>query len=181
MVEAHPFRSAIVRTDQVASAGLAGSVAATDNDRTMLAALLNVPRVEKFEASYLMTPSARGRFTATGRLCAVLLLECGVTLEPVEQRIEREFSVEFWPPEQLENATDLDPDLDDPDIEEPAPIEDRKLDVGRYLVELTATLIEPFPRSPTAELERSQSAPTSAEHTASPFAKLAALKREGDT
>ena len=55
-------------------------------------------------ASYTIVPLAPGRYRVFGSVTARLGLVCGVTLDPIEQRIAEEFDLEFRPDFQRPGA-----------------------------------------------------------------------------
>ena len=96
---------------------------------------------------------------------------CGVTLEPFGNEVSSDFELRFTtrepepppPGEELGLA-----DLDAPEYV-PGPT----LDLGALVVEELSLALDPFPRKPGVVFE-----PPQAESEPSPFAALAALKRE---
>lgn len=108
----------------------------------------------------------RGRFTAE------VVQTCGVTLEPLEQTLTRDFDLRVLPagsPNLPAEDAVVDPEADDP----PDAIEGDEIDIAHYVVEHLALEIDPFPRKPGAVFE-----PPTPEEEASPFAVLKRLQRD---
>jgi uncharacterized metal-binding protein YceD (DUF177 family) len=110
----------------------------------------------------------------SGRLRADLAQTCGITLEPLPALVDTSFSVRCVEesdaetlPEELEVTLEDD---DPPDV-----LEDGVIDLGAYVVEHLTLDLDPFPRKPGAEFVPPEQAPEP-----SPFAALAALKRDKD-
>ena len=107
-----------------------------------------------------------------GRLDALVRQTCGVTLEPLESKIEASFDLKLLPagspnaPSMPEDVV-LDPDAEDP----PDLIEDETIDLGALVVEQLALEIDPFPRKPGAVFDTGPE-----EAPPSPFAVLKDFK-----
>jgi hypothetical protein len=102
---------------------------------------------------------------------------CGVTLEPVASTIEEHLDVPFWPEADIPAPKSGEVDLGDE--EDPEPITDGRIAVGRLLFECLAAAIDPFPRNPEARLERSTAGRDEEGPPNSPFSVLAGLGRKG--
>jgi len=124
---------------------------------------------------YAIVPSGSGRYHLTATLAARVEQACGVTLEPVASAIEERLDLYFWPAEAIPAPTSGELDLDGE--EDPEPIVEDRIDVGRVAFECLAAAIDPFPRKPEATLERSSTGGEEALGKAdSPFAVLANLR-----
>ena len=124
---------------------------------------------------YTIVPSGSGRYRLTGTLTARVEQPCGVTLEPVTSAIEERLDLRFWPAEDIPAPTSGEVDLDGE--EDPEPIVEDRIGVGRVAFECLAAAIDPFPRKPEATLERSSTGGAEALGKAdSPFAVLANLR-----
>ncbi len=123
-------------------------------------------------ANYTIVPFAPGRCRVSGSITARLELICGVTLDPIEQRIEEEFDIEFR--SDARRSNDLELDFDAFGDDDPEPIEHGLIRVGRLICEIVASAIDPFPRADDAELEQTEV--EAARSTNNPFAVLSQLK-----
>jgi uncharacterized metal-binding protein YceD (DUF177 family) len=131
-----------------------------------------------FSLDYAIVPSGFGRYRLTGTLMARVEQACGVTLEPVASTIEERLDLRFWPAADIPAPTSGEVDLDGE--EDPEPIVEERIGVGRVAFECLAAAIDPFPRKPEAALERSSTGGEEALGKAdSPFAVLANLRPKG--
>jgi uncharacterized metal-binding protein YceD (DUF177 family) len=126
------------------------------------------------ESSYAIDPLAPGRYRVSGQAKADVRQICGVTLDPVDQVIDETFDVEFR--SGARRAADMAPDFDAMEGDEPEPIEQGEIKIGRFICEVIASAIDPFPRADNAELNQVEATETKGE--SNPFAILGQLKRE---
>ncbi len=112
-----------------------------------------------------------------GVLQATVTQKCVVTLEPVVQRIDEPFSLEFGATGDVVDAASGDLVLL-PDQEQPEPMPENGLDMGELVAEQLALAIDPYPRKEGADLEQvlRQHGIDAGAGKANPFAALAALK-----
>ena len=122
---------------------------------------------------YELRPLAPGRYRMSGDVQARIGLICGVTLEPIEQLIDQHFDVEFR--RGARRDMELEPDFNALDDDEPEPIVQGLIEAGRFICEVVASEIDPFPRADNVELERSEAGDQQAPRN--PFAVLQHLKK----
>jgi hypothetical protein len=148
---------------------------AKEDTRIALAEALNVDACKRLVARYTIKPFESGRFELHGEAVLTAQQACVVTLEPLERVYRVRLDVAYWPPELLGDGpgADIDSLADDPE-----PIEDGRLDVGRIVYEELASTIDPFPRSDGATFEWKNEADAPARDN--PFAALEKLKRRSD-
>jgi uncharacterized metal-binding protein YceD (DUF177 family) len=163
-----------LKTRSIGKSAFKGRIEASEADRTELARALGLIACDRLTVDYQLKPSGKDRFLASGRIEADLVQACVVTLEPVPEAIREEFSVAFWPAEEL--GDDLPEGEIQLDAEVPEPIEHGEIALGRLVYELISVAMDPFPRSPgadaaEAELLRDQPKPEN------PFAALKNLKK----
>jgi uncharacterized metal-binding protein YceD (DUF177 family) len=153
-------------------------IEANESDRQDLAEALGILACQRLTVDYRLKPAGRDRFKAVGHISADLVQACVATLEPVPEKIEEHFSIDFWPAEEIdEELPDGEIHLDE---EAPEPIEHGEIALGRLVYELIAVAMEPFPRSPNAPAsDGSEPIATSGQKPESPFASLAKLKKPG--
>jgi len=84
-----------------------------------------------------------------GTVQADVVQACIVNLSPVSSQINEEFEIDFSPEAYIEH--DVEMSLADDDACEP--IEDGVLDLGEIVAQQLALLINPYPRSETADLD----------------------------
>lgn len=158
---------------EIPDRGLETDREATPDERTALAAALDLVAIPAFRARYRVKSSGGGRYTLTGTLDATIEQTCVVSLKPLTNKLHLDLGASFWPEEDLSPAPGGAVDIEDePD---PEPIVEGRLPIGRVIFETFATAIDPFPRSPDAALDWQPSGGESGR--VSPFAALARLKK----
>ena len=163
-----------VRLSEVQRGARTHALVADEAARARIARLLDLPALLRLEGAVTVAPWLDGA-ELTGRWSADLQQLCGVTAEPFDAPAAGEFTVRVVPPDSRaapapDAEISLDPDAEDP----PDVLEGETMDLGAYLVEHLALALDPFPRAPGVEWE-----PPAADAEPSPFAALAALKRDG--
>ena len=116
------------------------------------AALLRVPAVLQLSGDYAMSGEGRQKVRAVGQIIVRLVQTCVVTGETVEQTLELDFDARFWPLEQAEqwwSTAGSGQILEDFDLEAH---QDGRIDLGRYIYELVAVSLDPYPRKHGASL-----------------------------
>lgn len=169
----------VIKTRGIGNSGVSGTLEANEQDRRALAVALDILACERLVVDYRVRPIGGTHFKASGRITADLVQACVATLEPVPETINESFSVAFWPADEIggelpEGEIHLDEEV-------PEPIEHGEIALGRFVYELIAVTMDPFPRSPTApEPDDSEPVATSGEKPENPFAVLAKLKKKPD-
>jgi hypothetical protein len=134
---------------------------------------LNLEGLERLAARLTIQPWLDG-VEIEGRVEALAIRRCGITLETLEETVSEPLKVRIVPsgspnaPRAEGEALVIDLDAEDPPDEGSAD----GVDVTAYVVEALALALDPFPRKPGAVFEPPQ--PTA---TLTPFAALAALAR----
>jgi uncharacterized metal-binding protein YceD (DUF177 family) len=147
---------------------------ASSDDCAIVSGVFGDTECLALEVSYTIDPLAPGRYRVSGRATAKVRQICGVTLDPVKQTIDETFDVEFR--SGARRAADLAPDFDALEGDDPEPIEHGEIKIGRFVCEIVASAIDPFPRADDAELDHIEA--TEAKGESNPFAILSQLKRE---
>lgn len=173
----------------VATLPASGFLAAMRPDeagRAAIAETLGVTRFEMLEVDFLVRRWRRDGAEVTGEIRARLEQPCVVSLEPVVQELRESVRATFLPAGSKglkpKPASDLelaiDPESDDP----PEPFEGDSIELWAIAIEWLALAIDPFPRSPHAQLAGTQAPEERAEEPRepSPFAALARLKPSAD-
>lgn len=153
-------------------------VAAEPDELVELARFLDVDRLDRVTLAGFIAPAADGGWRVRGRLVARVVQTCGVTLEPVESRIESDIERLYLPADSVPTEREVQILHDEEDG--PDPFTDT-IDPAQLAVESLALLIDPYPRAEGAELGTQSFAapgvkPLTDEDT-HPFADLAVLKR----
>ena len=170
-----PLLDAGVRLDSLPVAGRSLKVAATDDQKAVIAERLGILSVEALAAELKVRP-LRGGIEVSGRLVADVTQACVVTFEPVPEHIEEALFRLF-----LQGPADDQPpapnaevyvDLEGEDL--PDHFDGPEADLSEWLIETVALALDPYPRKDGAEID---SAYVDAdEESDSPFAKLKSLK-----
>ena len=114
----------------------------------------------------------KGQYRLAGKVAARLTQSCVVTLDPLSQRAEGTFDVEFWPAAELPQGGEEEVEaLSAAEIE---PIEHGRIDVGRIVYETLSAAIDPYPRKAGAEFAPDVGGRPAGE--SGPFAALKKLK-----
>lgn len=148
---------------------------ATEVDRSAVARQLDLVACKRLVLTASIVPLAKGRYRATGRVSGVVVQSCVVSLDPVESEVSEDFDVEFWPEDQIPDAGETERGvLEGAEIE---PLSSGIIRIGALALDIFAAALDPYPRLPDAELEKSES-PARDPATSGPFAVLAGLKKK---
>lgn len=161
-------------TRTIPEAGLEMTREAAAEMRETLAKALGIDACVRLVVRYAIKPFESGRFELHGDAVMDAQQTCVVTLEPIARTYRVRLGVAFWPPELLGDGPgpDIDSLADDPE-----PIEDGRIDVGRIVYEELASAIEPFPRSDGATFDWEDRNEPARDN---PFAALERLKKPND-
>ena len=137
-----------------------------------IAGRLGLQSLDRLEAHAVLSRDGQ-KIRATGRLKATLHQSCVVTGDSVPAHVDEQFELLFLPEpkvgaaeEEIElDATDLDTMFHD----------GAAIDLGSALADSLALALDPYPRSPSADVALKEAGVLS-EEEAGPFAALAALK-----
>lgn len=157
----------------IPDAGLERNRGLSPQEAAALVAALDLLSIPAFEASYRIRASDQGRYRLKGRLRAVVEQTCVVSLKPMRSELTQDLEIDFWPAAEIQGAEGGAIDIEDQT--DPEPIEDGTLPVARVIFETLASTVDPFPRSPEAQLDWTP--PADADEKVSPFAALAKLKK----
>lgn len=158
----------------LSDAGYATTVIATPSERERLAAWEDIAGVNLFQGEVTLKRRSPTRFIYQAKLTAELTQACVVTLEPVQSRIERQFTRElhFAPHKYAQKGGAIT--LGAAEDDAPEEIESLKFDLAGPLLEELSLAIDPYPRAPGVTFEAPQEQLDASEN---PFAVLKALKR----
>ena len=147
---------------------------ADDAECDRVSRLFGDAQCQALTANYSIWPLSPGRCRVFGVVEARVEQICGVTLDPIEQTIEEDFDVEFR--SGVRRNADMEPNFDALGDDEPEPIEHGAMRVGRFICEIVASAIDPFPRADDAILEQHEAGDALVQ--ANPFAVLGQLKND---
>ena len=152
-----------VRVDEIGPIGLAYDVDANVEECVALAQRMHIPEIRALTCTFRLTPEYRGAFAALGRLRAIVVRTCVVSLDDFPVEIDEQFTIRFVPAgQETENP--------DPEVEDEVSYQDGVLDLGEATAEQLALSLEPYPRRPDAELPQ-----FGEDKTENPFAVLRRL------
>jgi uncharacterized metal-binding protein YceD (DUF177 family) len=173
-----PWR-AFVPVTQIPERGLHRDIEADQGTREAMAEAADVRELLSARASFDLTPQSGGRVHVTGRVQARIGQTCVVTLDPIENDIDEEVDLIFAPPEQIAHVGETADDEGEVAVEmedQPEPIENGIIDLGRLATDVLYLAIDPYPRKPGAVFEPQVTAADPADH---PFAALKGLQLDG--
>ncbi len=162
----HPYDTA-----RLPATGVDVAFAASDEQRTALAAAYDLKAVDGLSVAATLTPASGGLVAVAGRVVADIVQSCVVSLEPVSQHIDEAFTVHFVAAESAgarpAREVAIDPDAPDP----PEVMDGTTVDLGALAEEMFVLAIDPYPRAPGAELPADGGEEPQSEEE-SPFAVL---------
>jgi uncharacterized metal-binding protein YceD (DUF177 family) len=151
------------------------TIGADADERAALTVRLGLVGIEHLsaEASLIRTGES---VAASGTVRAAVTQSCVATGEPVEERVEEEFRIEFRPHPKSGPEEEIELSEDEMDV---VFYDGASVDLGEAVAETLALSLNPYPRLPDAEAALREAGVKSEEEAkaeASPFAGLAALK-----
>ena len=157
-----------------------------------LAQRFDLIEIRSFTVTLRIVRSGKGGLIrVTGDLCADVVQECVVTLEPVEARVEEPVQLRFAPTldaslgdgNRADSKIDLEIEYEEEDP--PEPMVGDIIELGEPLSQLLALGLDPYPQAPDAEAtgwrrdDAGDDELSAAEmDRENPFSVLAALKKE---
>jgi uncharacterized metal-binding protein YceD (DUF177 family) len=175
MITADPWSVPVV-VAQLPDTGLHRDIEADPAARASMAEVAGLREVLSASASLDVTPQRGGRVHVTGRVRARIGQTCVVTLDPIENDIDEPIDLEFAPPEQIPQLSDLVDDAVESDTEipdPPEPIVNGVINLGRLATDAIFLAVDPYPRRPDAVFEPLIEAADPEDH---PFAALKTLQ-----
>jgi uncharacterized metal-binding protein YceD (DUF177 family) len=164
--------------DRISTTQHREEITATDKERVALAERFSLLSLDSLTASFTLKRARKDLVRVKGHVRADLAQACVVTLEPVPARIDERFEVDFL--EGVQPAvTDLELDAEAAEAPEPAP--DGWIDLGELAAEQLGLALDPYPRTPDAEIpvewKAEPAAAPVADERPNPFAALEKLKQ----
>ncbi len=171
-----PWR-AYVTVTQIPDIGLHRDIEADATSRQVMAEVAGLREVAYARASFDLRHRSGGQVHVTGRVQARIGQTCVVTLDPVDSEIDEAVDLIFAPSEQnLQLVADGDSADEATEIaDQPEPIVDGVIDLGRLATDVLLLAIDPYPRKEGAVFEQQPIAADPEDH---PFAALKALKAD---
>lgn len=173
-----PEFSRPVLVDTIPNAGMRMEIEADPAERQALATRFGILGIASLRASLRLKAMAGGTlFRVDGHVSAQVTQACVVTLEPVEQGVEEDFTITFGAG-ATSDMMSLEVDLDLEDDDPPDPVVDGAIDVGETVAEHLALALDPFPRKLGAHMAELPEPEPQEEVKVSPFASLAVIKQK---
>ena len=149
------------------------NIEATDAEREALTGRLGLVALAALRAKVRIRRVRGGAgIRLSGRLEADVTQSCVVTLDPVDSRVEEDFTVNY----AAETSSEESVLGGDPDIDWPEPMPQGLLDIGEEVAQQLSLALDPYPRAPGIELDQRWK-DEEEERRAGPFARLAALRK----
>lgn len=172
-----------IRVDELPSKGRKIELRANASELEAIATRLGLVRLSRLEADLRLQPEIGRQISLRGSIRAEIVQHCVITGDPLETplefEIDRFYAEDADPFEGLSSSDDevvIDPDLEDPD-----PIIDGKIDVGVQVIEELSLNIPPYPRAPGAVFEDIHADTADEEVRPNPFSVLSSLKDQINT
>ena len=122
-------------------------IAANADQRAALAARFGIIALDRLEAEIRIERLPGGIVRLAATLDADVVQSCVVTLEPVANRVEEDFTLLFGKGEQ---AREIVLDGEEETVE---PLEGDRIDIGEAVAQQLSLALDPFPRAAGASLD----------------------------
>ena len=170
-----PEFSRTVRIDTIGSAPKDLTIEADTGEREALARRFGLLAIHRLAAEIRLVGSAEG-VKADGRMTAEVDQPCVATGEAVPARLDETFEIMFRPQPADAAADEIELGAEEMDV---VFYDGAMIDVGEAVAETLSLGLDPYPRSPAADVALSEAGVKNEEEAAveaSPFAALASLK-----
>ena len=175
-VAAQPPWSVPVAVAEVPDTGRSVALAPDEAQRRAIAVAAELLELPRLEAAFDLTRHGTDGLRISGRVSAIVIQRCVVTLEPLENAINEEVDLLFEPQGENPIAPAGDTRHQGLDADEPPEIlHGGVVDLGAIATEFLMLGVDPYPRKSGAAFE----APAAGDPASHPFAALAALKKDG--
>ncbi len=131
--------------ERIGRSGIVIVVEAREAECAAVAARLQIPGMRSLQCRWQLRPGENGLIAAEGALQAQVTQICVVTLEPFDSTLIESFNVHFVLDGRLSGG-------DDPEEPDELVYDGVTLELGEATVEQVALALDPYPRSPAAEL-----------------------------
>jgi len=161
--------------NRVSDAGYGGAIKLGVEDRKKVAEWAGLPGVDRFEARISVARLGPTRFAYKAHVEAEIRQTCTVSLVPVFNQIDLDFTRDLHVVAKLSRAVDFSSELTAAagDDEVPEEIDNTNFDLAAPVMEEFLLAIDPYPRAPGAHFDAPQE---KADAPESPFAVLKSLK-----
>lgn len=159
--------------DSLPARGIERSIEASPHERLSLARRFGLEDLESLKATLSVSPRHGGIFEVAGHLSADVVQTCVVTLEPIQNHVEEDFSALF---SYESRGTALEVDLDMMEEDPPEPIVNGVIDLGELTAQYLSLALDPYPRSPDVSVGGVDEQTSGNRKADGPFAALSKLK-----
>ena len=175
---ARPPWSVPIALSEVPQDGRHVDLVADARVRAAIARLAGLAALSRLSASFDVSRHGRDGLRVIGRVHAMVVQTCVVTLEPIKNEVDEPVDLVFSPSSRPmpdgRDAGEIELEIELLPEEAPEPLVGGVIDLGAIATEFLILGIDPYPRKPGAVFE----GPAAEEdENARPFAALAALKR----
>ena len=148
-------------------------ISATPAEREALARRFGLLGLARLEARIRLRRGHAGtQLHLAGHLTADVTQACVVSLEPVQNHVEEDFTVVYG---DLPEDADVSVDVDDESVVEPWP--EGPLDVGEAVAQELALALDPYPHAPGATIESAPGLESGGADRVNPFSVLTNLRK----
>lgn len=170
-----PEFSRPVDISRIGSAAMVHEIGATPEERAALARRFGLLGLDRLEARVRLRRAQHGTaLYLDGHLTADVTQECVVTLAPIANHIEADFSVVYG---DVPDTGDVSIETGDEGTLEPLPA--GPLDIGEAVAQELSLALDPYPRAPGAALESGPAGDSTPPGRINPFSALAKLPKTG--
>jgi uncharacterized metal-binding protein YceD (DUF177 family) len=151
----------------------AHDVSATAAERDALARRFGLLDLAHLEARVRLRRAHAGtRLHLAGHLTADVTQACVVSLDPVANHLEHDFTVVYG---ELSEDADVSVEVDDESVVEPSPV--ATLDIGEAVAQELALALDPYPHAPGAAVESAGTGDSTGVERSNPFSVLVNLRK----
>ena len=175
-IEPRPEFSRPLPLERLSGGDIGCEISANAQERAALARRFDLVALDRLTAELRVTRAgARGPIRVSGHLEAEVTQTCVVSLEPVRNRVEEDFSQLYTLDPAAAEAREVavEPDQDETTLE---PLGPEGLDLGEAVAQQLALALDPYPRAPGAKPPVDLAEPEAETPAERPFDALRALK-----
>lgn len=162
-----------VAVEDVAETGERFDLVADADIRAAVARMAGLRDLPRLEANFEVSRHGAGGLRVAGRVSATVGQACVVTLEALANEVVEEVDLLFVPRPAAEREGE-EAEARQDSLDEAEPLVGGRIDLGALATEFLILGLDPYPRKPGAIFQP----PADAQAEDSPFAALAALKKD---
>ncbi len=173
-----PELSRCVAVSRVPPGGVMEHVVASEAERNASARRFGLAAINELSGLLRLEPWRRGGVKVIGRLNAVIVQTCVVTLDLFEVAVQDEV-VRYFVGQNMPGPAASVHSVEALDEDAPDTVTGDCIDIGELLAETLGLAIDPYPRKPGAIFEPAENQALGGDSEANPFAVLARIKATG--